>query len=838
MPDNSQIAIVLLNLGGPDSLDSVEPFLYNLFSDPDIIDFPLSFLFRKKLAKIISSKRAPKIQEQYKKIGGKSPILDYTRTQAKMLQERLAIHNSQFTFHVFMAMRYWHPFTDEIIEEINKKDIKKILLLPLYPHYSKATTGSNLNEWNRLNPGLETIIIKNYHLNTFYIKAIIERINESLNQFPENKRNDVYILFSAHGSPLKLVKQGDPYSFQIKETVDAVIESGGFRQKSGLSFQSKVGPLKWLTPSTHDTIIKLGQDNIKHLLIVPISFVSDHLETLYEINIEYRRLAVENGIEHFGMTQGLNDSPYFIDALEDIILKKFRDSDLRGVPTQRVGTTKQFQTSETLNNTRSLKLTMSEAKAREGLKIAIIGGGISGLTIAYLLNKNGFEVKLFEKNTYPGGNIKTENINGFLIEHGPNSTLETSPLLNQLFNELGIFSRKVYASDNAKKRYILKNGKLHALPLNPLSFLASQLFSAKAKLRLLKEPFIHSKSNPSETIAEFTQRRLGKEFLDYAIDPFVAGVFAGDPFNLNVKTAFPKLYDLEQNYGSLIKGAFESRKERKASEEQSKQSAKSFSFKNGMGELVDSLYNAVKNISVTNAEVTQINTENSEYEIFYKKDGSIQKKSFDIIVLAVPAYAASNLLRNFDNGITGGLGNIYYPPVTVVTMGFKNDSLGFIPDGFGFLVPKKENRKILGSLWTSAIFSERAPEGYSLLTNFIGGSRNPELAGEDYDTLTKIVLNELNSIMGLKGSPEFVKIIRWNKAIPQYGRGHSSLTEKLNDFQNKKNGIYICNNYYKGISVCDCIVNAHKIYDRILNYHAELFSASRKYTKILNPETS
>lgn len=320
--NNQKTAVVLLNLGGPDSLKAVQPFLYNLFRDPDIIDFPLSFLFRNKLARMISTKRTPRIQEQYGSIGGKSPILEFTVTQAKLLQQRLALHTNT---NVYVAMRYSNPFTEEVLDKIERENIQKVLLLPLYPHYSRATTGSSVNEWKRqigkrkLNH-VETVTVEEYHLHPSYINSVAERIKEGLQRFPEEKRENVHILFSAHGTPLKLVKEGDPYSSQIRETVGAVIKAGSFSQSYGLSFQSKVGPLKWLTPSTHETIVELGQNFVKNLLVVPIAFVSDHLETLYEINIEYRRLAACNGIEKFEMTQGLNDSPVFIDALEKIVM--------------------------------------------------------------------------------------------------------------------------------------------------------------------------------------------------------------------------------------------------------------------------------------------------------------------------------------------------------------------------------------------------------------------------------------------------------------------------------------------------------------------------------------
>lgn len=325
MSTNSKIAVVLLNLGGPDSLDAVEGFLFNLFNDPDIINFPLSFLFRTKLAKLISSKRAPKIQLQYKKIGGKSPILDTTKKQAELLEVGL---NRHMQAKVFIAMRYWKPFTNDALEEIEKYSPHKIVLLPLYPQYSVSTTGSSVNEWNRLIKSYELLrnvpvfLVEKYYLSDLYIKAIVERINSALEKFPAEVRSNVTILFSAHGTPVKLVKQGDTYSHHIRETVDQVVKAGGYKQPWSLCFQSKVGPQKWLTPSTPAIIEENAAKGVKNILMVPIAFTSDHLETLFELNIEYRHLAKEKGIEQYEMTVGLNDSPIFISALEELVLEK------------------------------------------------------------------------------------------------------------------------------------------------------------------------------------------------------------------------------------------------------------------------------------------------------------------------------------------------------------------------------------------------------------------------------------------------------------------------------------------------------------------------------------
>ncbi len=320
-----KVGVVLLNLGGPDSLEAVEPFLYNLFVDPDIINFPGSFLVRKPLARLISSKRHPSIQEQYKKIGGKSPLKEFTLGQARLLEEKL---NENFPARVFAAMRYWHPFTAEVLDEIEKEGIKKVILLPLYPQYSKATTESSVKEWKKQLAerggidGLQWSLIEHYYDFPPYLDAFIERINQGLERFPAEQRDKVNILFSAHGTPMKLVREGDPYSGHICETVSAIMERGGWANPHHLCFQSKVGPQKWLTPSTPTTIEELAAEGVKNMLLVPVAFASDHLETLFELGIEYRHIAEQKGVDRYEVTEGLNYSEKFIDALAQLVFQK------------------------------------------------------------------------------------------------------------------------------------------------------------------------------------------------------------------------------------------------------------------------------------------------------------------------------------------------------------------------------------------------------------------------------------------------------------------------------------------------------------------------------------
>jgi len=317
MPDSKKIAVVLFQLGGPDSQAAVEPFLYNLFCDPDIIDFPGAFLARKPLAKLISVTRAKSKRRDYAAIGGSSPIRRLTEQQARALEAALKPHISARTV---VAMRYWHPDTREAIAALESAEFDELVLLPLYPHYSFATTGSSLKEWNRFySPKVPVYLIDHFYDHPDYIAGIVERINSVLQQLPNPEK--VHLVFSAHGLPLSLVGKGDPYPQQIEATVRLIRELGAWSNPHILCYQSRVGPQKWLTPSFTGTIERMARDGQRRMLVIPLSFLTEHIETLHEINIEGRELAESLGIHEFHMMPALNDSPLLIRALADLVLR-------------------------------------------------------------------------------------------------------------------------------------------------------------------------------------------------------------------------------------------------------------------------------------------------------------------------------------------------------------------------------------------------------------------------------------------------------------------------------------------------------------------------------------
>lgn len=321
-----RVGVVLLNLGGPEKPEDVAPFLYNLFMDPAIIDLPVGGVFRHWLAKFISNRRARSVKEDYEAIGGGSPIGRLTHEQAGSLERLLNRRYAEpagATFRTYVAMRYWHPFSEEAARQMQADEIDKVLLLPLYPQYSKTTTGASLVYWKALEergeiPEWPTTFVQEYAANPKYVQAISERIDEGLQRFPKPVRPNVQLLFSAHGTPLKeMTKRRDPYCCLVHCTVDQVMKRRRHDRPYHVAFQSKVGPAEWLTPSTLDKIESLAGQGRRALLVVPVAFVTDHIETSFELDIEAREEAEEAGVRHFEVTSGLNSHPLFIEALAE-----------------------------------------------------------------------------------------------------------------------------------------------------------------------------------------------------------------------------------------------------------------------------------------------------------------------------------------------------------------------------------------------------------------------------------------------------------------------------------------------------------------------------------------
>jgi oxygen-dependent protoporphyrinogen oxidase len=438
--------------------------------------------------------------------------------------------------------------------------------------------------------------------------------------------------------------------------------------------------------------------------------------------------------------------------------------------------------------------------------VLVIGGGLTGLATAFYLKEHGATVAVLESASAPGGVIATRHRGGALIEAGPNSTLDTTPLINALLDRLGIRDMRSDASAVASTRFIVRGGKLVALPTSPGAFFTTPAFSLRAKLALLREPFVgRAPAGTEESIAAFVRRRLGNEFLDYAIDPFVSGVYAGDPEDISVPAAFPRLHALEQKYGSLIKGQIKGARERRANAETAKNTAGSFSFRAGMQTLTDALAAAVGPVQTGVTVARVASAADGAFRVEGTQQGAAFVRTARAVVLAAPAYAAAGLVREVAPLAVPFLEAIDYAPIAIAASCYRRSDVAHPLAGFGFLVPKKEQRRVLGSLFSSSMFEGRAPEGSVLLTTFVGGKRQPELAARSDSEIAAIVHEELAALVGAAAPPQWTEITRWRQAIPQYTLGHLAKVAGLEAAERSSPGLFLRGSYRDGVSVGDRI---------------------------------
>ncbi len=455
------------------------------------------------------------------------------------------------------------------------------------------------------------------------------------------------------------------------------------------------------------------------------------------------------------------------------------------------------------------------------IETLIVGGGIAGLACAVHLKENGRSIRLVERNDHLGGVIRTLCEDGYRIETGPNSLFLRSedPLLDYI-KKLGLEKESVQAGLTGKRRFILKGGKPVPLPASILEGITTPVLSLRGKLRVLKEPFVPSyepddpADPPEETVAQFVERRFGPEFLDWIIDPFVKGVYASSPEILSMGDTFPKLTDMEDRYGSIIRGALAMQWAPKPSPAPLTRSI--FSFSEGMGRLPKAFGDFLGTDAGTNADVIGCTrTPNGFRTALLFEDETYYLHSRHV-VLAGSATQASELLQEISPEAGGPLSEIPYAPIAVVSMGFARKNVSHPLDGFGLLVPTKERRKILGILFSSSLFPGRAPENQVLLTVFAGGMPNPKLAFTFDEELIDIVGREVESILGTKGKPDFLRIQRWEGAIPQYTLGHRSRIERIMDALPE--GIHLAGSYLSGVSVSQSFTSGIDAAKKILSF--------------------
>jgi len=463
-------------------------------------------------------------------------------------------------------------------------------------------------------------------------------------------------------------------------------------------------------------------------------------------------------------------------------------------------------------------------------RIVVVGAGISGLATAYTLERRAQEknldiaVTVVEKQSRCGGKIWSRHEDGYLCEWGPNGFLDNKPATLDLCKALSIDDALLRSNDSARKRFIFSAGRLHQLPESGTKFFASDLLSWPGKLRLVAELAVAAKKGDrDETLAEFGRRRLGAEALDKLIAPMAGGIFAGDPETMSVKSCFPRIVELEQQYGGLLKAMIKMSRQKRAERKAGKQVASAAgpggvltSFSDGIQHLTDALFASLKGEIRSGVGVDSI-----EYFDNYKlglSDGSLLDA--DVVISAAPANSLRPMIKKLNMDAADLLGKIPYAPMNVVCLGYDQQQLDNDLDGFGYLIPRQEGCSVLGTLWDSSIFAGRAPQGKVMLRSMMGGATRPQVSEFSDEKVQVLVQADLERIMGIKIAPEFVRIYRHQFAIPQYVRGHAALVKQIRSELQYLPGLFLTGNAYDGIGLNDCVDNANKVALQALDFIA------------------
>ena len=443
--------------------------------------------------------------------------------------------------------------------------------------------------------------------------------------------------------------------------------------------------------------------------------------------------------------------------------------------------------------------------------VAIVGAGLTGLTAAYRLKQRGARVVVYEASDRIGGSIKSERRDGYLAELGPTSMAAPSPSVAGLLSDLGLDASRVSASAAARNRYIVRRGRLVRLPMSPAELLTTRLLSNVAKLAIFGEPLVEAGDSPlEESVAAFIRRRFNQEVLDYIVNPFIAGIFAGNPEQLSVRHAVPRLHALERTHGSVMKALVQMMKARRAAPPGP---GAVISFRDGLQEIPEALGRELHSEVRLRSPVTQLRAGSRGWTV----GAAFQTPElFDAVVYAAPAHSLDEIdLDLAASERLSTLSSILHPPVAVLALGFRRDQVTHPLDGFGFLTPEVERRRVLGVIFSSSLFPDRAPAGHVMLTAFVGGTRDPDFVQADPQTLTARVLDDLRPLLGTRAEPTFRAVQVWPKAIPQYVLGYGRFKEIADDVERRNSGLVLAGTYRDGVSLGDAIGSGEQAAARI-----------------------
>ena len=770
--------VALLNMGGPAGPDEVEPFLRELFADPAILGVP--WPVRPLLAGWIARRRAPHSALRYERHGGASPLLAATADQATALEDRLG-------WPVAVAMRYGRPTSREALDELARRGVARVVALPLYPQYSTTTSATSLEALRQAAAvrGMALAEVESYP----ELPGLLDAIEGAVETQLAAARADgddarIHLLFAAHGIPLSRVRRGDPYPGQVASTARAVGER--LDLPWSLAFQSRVGPARWLEPTVEDEVDRLAADGVETLVVQPLTFVSENLETLDDLDRELAAHASERGIHRFLRGAAPGTDPAFIGGLAELARARAAAAGWR-----------------TTNGKTRTGRTLGRAASEDSMRdVIVIGGGLSGLAAGYSLASEGRSVRVFEAQDEPGGNIRTRDVEGHLMESGPHSWMGSAESMWDLVERLGLDDRVQETRPESRQRFIWRGGSLRRLPSGPASAVTTSILGTGAKLRLLAEPFVRGDAHEDDTVDAFFRRRFGDEAADYLAGPFVSGIYAGDARQIGARASFPLLWKAEREHGSVVRGLMkhlkQKRREREAAVDARPVRRGQFSLVGGMGALSDAMAARLGDDLWTSTPARQLTRIDGGWQL--ETDSGTHRAR--IAIVACPPDDTARLLAPLDGDLAQELRQIPLSPAAVVHLAGPEPSP--FPRGFGFLVPRHQGIRTLGTVCISNLYPGRAPEGRWLVTSFIGGSLDPGALDLDDQALVDQVGSDNARLVNQVLEPDLARVLRYKAAIPQLLPDHPERVGRIRDRVTSRHpGLVLAGNYLTGVGMKD-----------------------------------
>jgi oxygen-dependent protoporphyrinogen oxidase len=461
-------------------------------------------------------------------------------------------------------------------------------------------------------------------------------------------------------------------------------------------------------------------------------------------------------------------------------------------------------------------------------RVVVVGGGISGLAVARALLRSGSaEVCCLEAEARPGGNVRTEREGGFLLEWGPTAFLDNAPATLDLARELGLETEVVRADPSARRRFVFRAGRLHRVPGGPFSLVGSGVLPWASKLRLLLEPFVPRRKDPGdESVFEFARRRIGTGAAEILVDAMVSGIYAGDARRLSLPACFPRMRELETEYGSLVRAMLALVWSRRAKGGPSGPSGTLTSFRGGLETLPRAIARELGPALRTGRKATGVGHMGIRgFRVFLDEGAPLDAAA---VVLACPAWNAAELVSSMDGSLASTLASIPSAPIAVVHLGFEEKALPERPAGFGFLAPRGEGLRILGALFASSIFPGRAPAGHVLLTAMVGGASDPSAVELPEADLVALARRDLATAMGIEAKPVLVRVFRHPRGIAQYTLGHLDRLAAIERLSSERPGLFFCGSSYRGVSLNSCIEEAPAIARRVLEHLARRQAETRQ----------